>query len=205
MTPATHAPLSPAALLAGFLTLCPGCAVAGEPTANPTSMSFSAGGTIRMELNEGDMEIVGTPGDRITISWRSSRSEDERRVKASIKSAGPGQAALVVDGPGDRVRYRIEVPARSDLKIEMNAGDLNIHGVTGSVNVELLAGDLDLRVLDPSRYRSVRASVTAGSISAKPWQIESDGLWRSFRATTDSGDYDLRVKLLAGQLTLRQE
>jgi hypothetical protein len=195
----------PTALLAGLLALCPGCALAGEPSTNPTSMSFPAGGMIRMELHEGDMEIVGTSEDRITVSWRSSRLEDERQVKANIKGAGPGQAALIVDGPGDRVRYRIEVPARSDLKIQMNAGDLNIHGVSGSVNAELLAGDLDLRVLEPSRYRSVRASVTAGSISAKPWQVESDGLWRSFRATTDSGDYDLRISLLAGQLTLRQE
>jgi hypothetical protein len=50
----------------------------------------------------------------------------------------------------------------------------------------------------------VRASVTAGSISAKPWQVESDGLWRSLKATGE-GEYDLRISLLAGQLTLRQE
>jgi hypothetical protein len=63
---------------------------------------------------------------------------------------------------------------------------------------------MDLRVADPRHYRTVSASVTAGDITAQPWHADTSGLWRSFKAT-GNGDYELRARLLAGQLTIRSE
>jgi hypothetical protein len=198
--------LSPALpVLAALIAFGPTGACAGEPSPNPATIDFAAGGVIRMQLNSGDMEIVGTSSDRITVSWRSSRASDERKVSIDLERRKTDEATLMVDGPSDRVRYRIEVPSRSDLKIDMDAGDLQIQGVVGSVRVQLLAGDLELRVGDPGLYREVRASVTAGSIDARPWQVEKDGLFRSLRISNSDGKYDLAVSLLAGQITLRAE
>ena len=183
---------------------CPWWAMADEPSANPTSMNFEAGGTIRMNLHVGDMEIVGALGDRITVSWHSSRPEDESRVSVKIQRSGRNDATVVVDGPGNRVKYRIEVPRQSNVAIHMQAGNLDVRGVLGSVDADLLAGNMDLRVADPQHYRIVRASVTAGDLAAQPWHADTSGLWRSFKAT-GKGDYDLRARLLAGQLTIRSE
>jgi hypothetical protein len=110
----------------------------------------------------------------------------------------------VVDGPGNRVKYRIEVPQQSNVVIHMRAGDLDVHGILGSVAAELLAGNMNLRVADPRHYHTVSASVTAGEINAQPWHADTGGLWRSFKAT-GNGDYDLRARLLAGQVTIRSE
>jgi hypothetical protein len=195
----------PAFMLAMIcLAIGPLRAAAGEPSANPTTIAFPAGGTIRMSLNVGTMEVVGVDEQRITVSWRSSRPEDERDVEVKLTRSGANAATLVVDGPGNRVHYRIEVPRQSNVAIRMQAGELDIHGLRGDVDADLLAGELDLRVAEPNRYRNVRASVTFGELTAKPWHFDTSGVGRSF-ATSGSGEYELRARVLAGQLTLRAE
>ena len=143
--------------------------MANELSANPTTMNFGAGGTIRMSLNVGTMEVVGAQGDRITVSWHSRRPEDESRVSVKVQRSGAKDATVVVDGPGNRVKYRVEVPQQPNVAIHMRAGDLDVHGVLGSVDAELLAGNMVLRVADPGHYHAVSASVTAGEITAQPW------------------------------------
>lgn len=65
---------------------CPWWAMANELSANPTTMNFEAGGTIRMNLNVGTMEVVGAQGDRITVSWHSRFPEDEGRVSVKVQT-----------------------------------------------------------------------------------------------------------------------
>ena len=186
------------------LAVCPWRAMADETSANPTTMNFGPGGTVRMTLKTGTMEVVGVPDDRITVSWHSRLPEDERDVSVELQRSGREDATVVVDGPGNRVHYRIEVPQQSNVAIRMRAGDLNVHGILGSVDADLLAGNMDLRVAEPRHYHTVSASVTAGELTARPWHADTGGLWRSFRASGD-GDYDLRARLLAGQVTIRSE
>src|ERR1700686_1878576 len=73
-------------------------AVADEPSANPTTIAFPAGGTIRMSLHTGTMEVVGVEQQQITVSWRSSRVT-EPDVKVKLTRSGTNAATLVVDGP----------------------------------------------------------------------------------------------------------
>lgn len=202
-TPTNLPPRSFLLMLIG-VAACPWWAMANELSANPTTMTFGAGGTIRMNLNVGTMEVVGVQGDRITVSWHSRLPEDESRVSVKVQRSGRNDATVVVDGPGNRVKYRVEVPQQSNVAIHMRAGDLDVHGVLGSVEADLLAGNMDLRVADPEHYHTVSASVTAGDLTAQPWHADTSGLWRSFRAT-GNGNYDLRARLLAGQLTIRSE
>jgi hypothetical protein len=157
-----------------------------------------------MTLKIGTMEVVGVPDDRIRVSWRSRFPEDERDVVVNLRRSGDKSAALDVAGPGEHMMYRIEVPRQSDVVIEMQAGELEVRGIQGSVDAELLAGEMRLGVADATRYRKVSAAVTAGEITASPWQTDISGLFRSFSVRGD-GDYDLRARLLAGQLTIRAE
>jgi hypothetical protein len=201
---------NPAAFPLGRM-LCALTLIIAHPTlaeegANPTTMAFAAGGAIRLKLNTGDMEIVGVDANQITVSWRSDRGDDSEagRVKVRLRRLAEKEASVLVDGPGDRVRYRIEIPRRSDVAIHMHAGELKVRGIAGSMDVDLLAGEMELRLGDPRRYRKVAASVTAGELDAKPWQTDKAGLWRSFKLDGE-GDYDLRARLIAGQLTIRAE
>jgi len=179
-------------------------AALADETSNPLTMDFAAGGMVRMKLNTGDMEVIGADADRISVSWSATDGGDEGKVKAKLQRPAEKEATVLVDGPGNHMHYRIEVPRRSDVVIHMRAGELTVRGIKGSVDADLLAGDMDLRLPEPDRFRSVDLSVTAGAIDAKPWQVDKAGLWRSSKAI-GNGDYDLRARLIAGQLTIRAE
>jgi hypothetical protein len=178
--------------------------MADELSTNPTSMSFASNGTIRMDLDVGTIEVVGVAGNTITVSWHSTSLREERDVAATVQRTGDDTATVVVDGPGNRMRYRIEVPRQSNVAIRMRAGNLDVRGVAGSVDADLLLGNMDLRVADPGHYHKVSASVTAGEISAPAWHTDTGGLLRSLKRSGD-GDYDLCARLLAGQLTIHSE
>ena len=186
------------------LVVCAPWAMAKELSENPTTLNLEAGGTVRMNLSTGTVEIVGVPDDSIRVSWHSSSPEEERDVSVKLQRSGSKDATVVVDGPSDRMHYRIEVPQQSNVAIRMRAGDLDVHGILGSVEAHLLAGNMDLRVAEPGHYHTVSASVTAGELTARPWRIDTGGLWRSFKANSD-GEYNLRAEVLAGQLTIRSE
>lgn len=201
----THAPRPFVLLVAVCLAVCPCAAMADQLSTNPTTMNVGADGTIRMNLNAGTIQIVGVADDKITVSWHSRSPEDERDVSVKLKRSEDGKdAAVVLDGPGNRMHYRIGVPQQSNVVIHMRAGNLDVRGILGSVDADLLAGNMDLRVADPRHYHTVAASVTAGGLTARPWRADTGGLWRSFTASGD-GDYDLRARLLAGQLTIRSD
>jgi hypothetical protein len=102
------------------------------------------------------------------------------------------------------MKYRVEVPRQSNVDIEMQAGELLVRGIQGNLDAELLAGEMDLRLPAAARYRKVKAAVTVGEITARPWDRDISGLFRSLDVT-DEGDYELSARLLAGELRIRSE
>jgi hypothetical protein len=199
-----HLPWHIALLASICLSAFPAWGKADEPSANPTTLTFAGGGTIRMTFNVGTFEVVGAADEKITVSWHSASRERESRVKVSLRQSSAKEALLEVDGPRGDVHYRIEVPRQSSVILSMRAGDLGVRGVRGSLHANLLAGNLELRVAEPRDYRTVRASVTTGGLTAKPWQVDTGGLWRSFEAS-GTGEFEIEAHVLAGQLTIRRE
>ena len=181
------------------------CAAAphASQSASPTTVerNFAKGGTIRMNLSAGDYRIGGRSEDKVRISWRGDTPEDAARVKAEIRVNGTA-ATLMTSGFKNGVHFTIDVPARSDIDIDLTAGDLEVRGIEGSKKVESWAGDVSIDVGQPEQYRSVEASVRAGDLRAAPFKVSKGGLLRSFK-WTGSGPYSLQVKLFAGDLTLR--
>jgi hypothetical protein len=201
----TYAPSPFVLLIVVCLAVCPWSAMADELSTSPTTMNVRADGAIRMNLNAGTVQIVGVADDKLTVSWHSTSTDDERDVSVKLKRSEDGKdATVILNGPGSRMHYRIEVPKQSNVVIHMRAGNLDVRGILGSVDADLLAGNMDLRVADPRHYHTVTASVTAGGLTARPWRADTGGLWRSFTASGD-GDYELRARLLAGQLTIRSD
>jgi hypothetical protein len=163
--------------------------------------TFAAGGTVTMRLAAGDYRIAGRADDKIRVSWKVDRAEDASRVKAEADIRGT-TALIATTGVKNGMHFSIEVPARSDIDINLSAGDLDVRGIEGSKKVESWAGDISIDVGQPEQYRDVEASVRAGDLSARPFNVSKDGLFRSF-SWKGKGAYSLRVKLFAGDLTLR--
>jgi hypothetical protein len=184
--------------------------LAASTAANPGSQStfgqpvdkpFAKGGTIRMRLAAGDYKIGGSPDQKIRVEWRADRADQASNLRADAEIRGT-TALISTRGFKNGIHFTIEVPARSDIDIEMSAGDLDVRGIEGNKKVESWAGDVSVEVGQPTQYRSVEASVRAGDLNARPFNVSKGGLMRSF-SWKGNGPYSLAVKLFAGDLTLR--
>lgn len=169
----------------------------GQPVDKP----FAKGGTIRMGLAAGDYKIGGSPDDKIRVEWRADRAGQADNLKADAEIRGT-TAVSSTSGFKNGIHFRIDVPARSDIDIDLSAGDLEVRGIEGNKRIETWAGDVNIEVGQPSQYRTVEASVRAGDLNARAFNVSKGGLLRSF-SWKGSGSYSLAVKLFAGDLTLR--
>ena len=163
--------------------------------------AFAPGGTITMKLAAGDYKITGRTEQKIRVAWRVDHAEDASRVKAEADIRGTS-AVIATTGVKNGMHFTIDVPERSDIIVDLSAGDLEIRGIEGSKKVDSWAGDVSIDVGKPEQYREVEASVRAGDLSAKPFDVMQGGLMRGFKRS-GKGPYVLQVKLFAGDLTLR--
>src|SRR5687767_515536 len=145
----------------------------GNPEADTIERAFAPGGRIRMDLSAGEYRIEGRPDEKIRINWSVG---DTRRRRVDVTADVQGsEATLRADGPSRRFRVRIEVPSRSDVEIRMTAGDLAVRGIEGNKDLELHAGEVDLDVGQAADYAKVDASVWAGELHARPFQVTKEG------------------------------
>lgn len=174
----------------------------GQPQPQGTvEKSFAAGGHIQLRLEAADYRISGAPDAKIRVSWRVEHPEDTARVAAEVQVTGT-TAAVVTRSPKNGVHFTIEVPQRSDIAVDLSAGDLEVRGIEGSKSVSSWAGDILIDVGKPDQYRHVDATVRFGDLSAQPFGFATGGVWRSF-TWSGPGKYSLKVRLFAGDLTFR--
>jgi hypothetical protein len=162
---------------------------------------FAAGGRVAMRLSAGEYTIEGSPDAQIRLEWQTRDPDDAKRVRVAVTTE-ERSARIETHGPHNGFSVRIGVPVRSDLWVRLMAGDLTLKGVEGHKDIAGWAGDFKIDVGAPDRYRAVDASVLAGEIDARPFGGSKGGLFRSFR-WNGQGRYDLRARLTAGEIALR--
>ena len=167
--------------------------------AHEMDRKFAQGGTVRLELDAGDYEIVGSRNDRIRVVWDDRKQDADVTVRID---AGASRATVRTDTPWhDGATMRIELPRRTNIVVKLSAGDLDISGIEGSKDVSAAAGDVTIGVGSRDQYRYVNASVKVGALKADPFNVKKEGLFRSFE-WTGKGSYELRAHLTAGDLKL---
>jgi hypothetical protein len=195
-----------AALLGALVVTVPSAQSNTRPTDSLTR-GFQAGGRISMDLSAGEYHLIGSPDNAIRMTWIVEDSRDLSRVRRDVTVRGQ-DADLRIEGPeGNQNVHRhfeveIAVPSRSDLEVDLSAGEMHIRGITGNKNISLLAGELNIDVGRASDYRRVDASVWAGEINGGPFGRTRGGLFRSFD-WDGPGQYRLEAHLKAGEINLR--
>lgn len=187
-----------AAVLAAA-SLIPGSAAAQTGS---VERPFVAGGQVRMDLSAGDYTIRAGSNDRVLVQWETRSADEAARVRVDIQRQGSG-ATITTNGPHNNFRVVIELPARTDVRVELSAGDLKIRGIEGSKDVGSWAGDIDIDVGHANDYATAEASVKVGDLTASAFNVSKSGLFRSF-SWKGPGRYTLRVKLTAGDLRLHE-
>jgi len=184
------------------LVMLGGAAMAAHvPTRDqPIEKAFARGGRIGFRLGAGDYRISGATEDKIRVTWQVDKGDPgDVQVSADVS----GTTAIVrTTSHHHSIRYSIDVPSRSDVEVDLSAGDIQVRGIEGSKRVESWAGDVIIDVGKAEQYRQVDASVRAGDISAAPFNQSTGGLFRSVH-WTGKGSYSLTVRLFAGDLTLK--
>jgi len=185
-----------------LVLLCFGSALAAAQDVNidrtgdgPVEAKFQSAGRIRMEVCPGGIELVGTDGPALRVSYLSG----EARVRMEVM--GDRADLRLSSCPHSNFRARIELPKSAALYIRMFAGQLDVRGVTGDKNIELSFGQLNIDAGKSEDYASVDASVNSGAIDASPFDVHKGGLFRSFDQT-GSGKYRLHAHVGAGQIDL---
>jgi hypothetical protein len=166
----------------------------------PFEADVQPGSRLMVHVRSGAIEIVGSDRPRLKVTCEVKRLNQAGSVRIDLRAG-----KLNVHGGSDdrQFRARIEVPNRLHLTVRVPAGEVKISDVTGDKDVELRAGDLTISVGNASDYAHADASVTAGDLTASPFGVIRDGLFRSFSKDNASGKYRLHAQVWAGDLVLR--
>ena len=185
-----------AAVLAVVLSLAP-VSLTSQTSGNPAEKDFVSGGRIGITLESGDYDIRASSDNRIHVRWNEAS-----RARVKLTTNGKSADLRVENTPHNNFHATIEVPALTDLRIRLTAGDMSVAGIKGDKDIEANAGNLSVSVGSSSDWGDVDASVTAGDIHAPAFQAAKGGLFRSLN-WKGPGKYRLHVRLRAGDVNLR--
>jgi hypothetical protein len=193
-------------LMAVAAVVALGALVSGQ-AANDTAIErpFAEGGAVRLVLSSGDYTLRAGAGDRLVVRWDAddeARVSDLKALSVDVHVSGT-IATILTDGPAKHAHFTIEMPARTDLRLRMRAGEVRIDGIEGHKDIRMTAGDLTIGVLPASLARA-HASVTFGDLQARPLGISKSGIKRSLD-WTGAGRYALDARLGAGELSLTHQ
>jgi hypothetical protein len=169
---------------------------------HPIALDFPSGGQLDLRIRSAEIHIVGSDENKIVVRAEGSRGSDSTDIEAHFESSGDTGKLRVRGGPDNNLTITVQVPKKSNLRVQIFAGDVEINGITGDKDIELSAGDLTIDVGDAADYSHVRASVNTGDIDASPFGESRGGLFRSFEKF-GKGKYKLMAHVGAGDLTLK--
>jgi hypothetical protein len=170
--------------------------------------SFAAGGVVILNANVGDVRVMPTDQEgKLRLVIIAHKQEDATAAPKWIRefAATGSQAKIVLEMPkhGEHnFDVTLYVPKRSDLRLNLEVGDLTIQGITGNTDAELGVGDLRMTVPDPHVYRAVAMSVHIGDVNAGAFGLEPSGfLGKSVEKEFSAGSYRLKLHTGIGDVS----
>ncbi len=157
---------------------------------------------VRLHLRSGEILILGTDDDKITVDLAGKNADKIQDVKGRLSVANNVAELHLTGGPKNEMQIIIHVPKNSDLTARVFAGDVNVQNVTGNKDLELHAGELTIAVDKPEDYGHVDMSVNAGEVDAEIFGDSKGGLFRTISRDA-AGKYRLHAHVGTGQLSVR--
>jgi hypothetical protein len=162
--------------------------------------AFDPGGVIIVDANVGDVRVEPAEEDgHVKLVITSRKFDDAAAAPHWIRefAVNGSQAKVVLQMPkhgNHDFDVTLYVPKRSDLRLNLEVGDLTIEGITGNTDAEVGVGDLHMTVPDAHAYRAVAMSVHIGDVNAKAFGLEPSGfLGKSVERQFSAGSYRLKL------------
>jgi hypothetical protein len=170
---------------------------------------LNSGANLTLEVNVGDVRILPAErGGKLRLVLAVKRFDDAPRAPSWIRefSVGGTQGKIVLKMPkhgdhsGDVTLY---VPPATNLKADLDIGDLRVQGVSGDKDLKVGIGDLDVSGVDAKSYHSVNASVAIGDVSDHVFALSPSGfLGKAASKQTGDGPYRLRLHVTIGDIVV---
>lgn len=135
---------------------------------------LASSGTVVFTMNVGDVKVLPNPRpDRVRIEIRTNRAVDQETMAGWIQrfEVAAGRATIEVRIPNHNLTndsstdVTLYVPPQSDLKADLEVGDLTIRGIDGNKDVHTGVGDLRIAIANPSDYGHVETHTRIGDVS----------------------------------------
>jgi hypothetical protein len=169
---------------------------------HPFEADFSSGGQINLHIRSAEIHIIGSDQNKIGVRVGGKQGSNSTDMKARFGRSDNSCDLRITGGPHNELTITIQVPKNSNLVVRIPAGEVEVNGITGNKDIDLHAGNLTIGVGDAADYAHVKASVSTGEVSAKPFGESHGGLFPSFEKS-GSGKYKLVAHVGAGELTLK--
>jgi hypothetical protein len=152
------------------------------------------------------LEIVGTDQEAIHVTCHGGDFDDAAPHILLQFSANPDGGRLTIEGShlrhGNNLQIRIEVPWKTNLRVQMPAGEVKVEEIKGDKDIDLYAGQITISSAHEWNYRSVNASVAIGEVRASVYEADKGGFFRTFTKRTVDGEYRLRAHVTTGEIDL---
>jgi len=187
------------------LLLSTGLASAGDvgQTSAQAQEKFAPGGFVRLHLSPGGYTIRAGDPNAIHVSYQAANADQTKQVKVKISTGATSADVFISDTPHNNFHATIEVPARTDLRVRLFAGEVVVEELEGDKDIEVEAGRIEIRIPNPDVYGRRDASVHAGSIEGSAFAVSKGGLFRSWEQK-GPGKYRLHTHVATGEISLNR-
>lgn len=196
--------LSIAASAALFACNMVGLAQSAVPCGQTLGAPLRPNATLSINSISAGIEIVGTDQNTVRVSCSADDMDSARQVQLQLTGTPTG-AKLTFTGSHLRhgkLTVRIEVPRKTNLGLEMAAGDVKVGEVVGDKDLTLRAGAITVSSSHASNYKDVNASVAIGEVNISPDGEAKGGFFRDFRKQNPHGQYRLHAHVTTGKIVL---
>ncbi len=217
--------------LLGALAMAPAaCSVVTSNAEAPFHQTVAAAPTLEIHDTAGSVKLVpwNNPSIRIDAIRRASTIADAQAMAIEVRREG---STLVVradfgTGVGNRnVYFTIHAPPKTTLSVDETAGNIDVRGWTGSIDVSQTAGNVsvDMARLDVPQHLTVQtitgnvdltlpgasnatvdASATVGSVSSDfPLNVQRQNLTgASAHGAIGRGDAPVELRVTTGAISI---
>jgi hypothetical protein len=192
-------------------------AAAQNPQTYVQDHRLSAGGIVVLTINVGDVKILpDSQSDRLRLEIQTRRPVDQETMaswvrrfdlaadRATIDIQIPKWKDNCADDCGGNVT--LYVPQHTNLKADLEVGDMTISGIHGDKDLHTGVGDLRIAVANPAEYGHVETRTRIGDVhDFLNHGDEPDGFLGKSEDFTLSGQYHLKASTGIGDVHISQE
>jgi hypothetical protein len=166
----------------------------------------------RLDISVAELDIEIYDGDEIQLEieieaqgrWWSFRDGDVDHVELEVRGSG-ASVYLGIDENNIEQHWRVMMPAKLALDIDMGVGDVHIEKFTNNLEMELGVGSVRVEV-DDTDYNVIHVSAGVGDANIRGFATRVDNE-RSFISSESryhgDGDLEIDIELGVGDVEVR--